>query len=37
MGAEERSPDGAGLTFAVGASLLTELVLEAGILELERD
>lgn len=37
MGAEERLPDGAGLTFAMGTSLLMELGLEAGILALERD
>lgn len=37
MGADERPPDGAGLTFAMGASLLTELGLEAGISALERE
>lgn len=36
MGAEERPPDGDGLTFAVDVSLPMELGLEAGILELER-
>lgn len=37
MGIRERPPDRAGITFAVGASLVLEIGLEGRILELEKD